>query len=224
MKTVIFDFADTIAHLSPSKESVVQNFILDKLGVKIELEKIARAYHYLDMNMFYSSVNIQDSVNKKEFYNLYNEKLFYYLGLDDFSVEFYDYFVSIEKHWMLKEGVEGLFAQIVEKGYKIGIISNFDKKLKNIVSDLGIGKYISFLVISADVGFEKPNEKIFTYALSEYELDKDELFYVGDNYNLDYHPTKSLGIKTFLYDEKGFFPKYDFVINRLNDILPKLDL
>lgn len=85
----------------------------------------------------------------------------------------------------------------LENKYNLGIISNFDERLLNIIDDLGIKKYFSFVVIpSACSGFYKPRKEVF---LEAQKLGKSsDILHIGDDLDLDYNAARNAGFESIL--------------------------
>jgi putative hydrolase of the HAD superfamily len=64
----------------------------------------------------------------------------------------------------------------------LAIISNFDHPphIYSLLSELGLRKFFSVIVISGEVGFKKPNPQIFSLTLKQTGLRENEVIYVGD--------------------------------------------
>lgn len=82
-------------------------------------------------------------------------------------------------------------------GWKNIILSNHIPELPCIVESLGLNKYISDCISSANVGFEKPNIKIYEYALHKAEY-PEKVWMVGDSFNSDVKGPGKIGIKGVL--------------------------
>lgn len=209
IKHVGFDFAGTIAELSPTPSEIARSYLKASKGVEIGVAWIDMAYRCVDKMMFYSSVKTRTVEAKRDFYHRYNEMLFRTLGLTHIvgdTGEFFDYFMGIEKHWRLKEGVVPLFDELVSKNFSLYLLSNFDSKLMDIVADLGIRDRFEDICISQDIGYEKPDIRFYEYFLKKQHLRPEELFYIGDSYELDFLPATHFGIKTVLLDSMGAHP------------------
>ncbi|BCN30865.1 HAD family hydrolase [Anaeromicropila herbilytica] len=102
--------------------------------------------------------------------------------------------------------LEKLYAQ----GVKMYILSNsifLSSSNKRLLNDFGIEKYFIDLYSSADFGKRKPDSSFFEYAISkilqENELcSKNDIFYVGNDYQTDVIGSKNVGLKTIWYNEK----------------------
>jgi putative hydrolase of the HAD superfamily len=126
-------------------------------------------------------------------------------------------------------GVIQLMESIKEQGGKIGIITDGRSRTqRNKIEALGIGKYIDGLVISEDIGSEKPDPRNFE-ALCE-QIPARTYFYIADNIRKDFHAPNLMGWTTiglidnglnihsdgFRYMNQGYLP-HGFVQD-LNEI------
>jgi putative hydrolase of the HAD superfamily len=82
--------------------------------------------------------------------------------------------------WHLAPGTrEGLDA-LAARRIRMGIVSNFDHRLPNILQDLDILKYFENVTIPAKVGAAKPDRRIFDAALEGLGDPTHRAIYVGD--------------------------------------------
>lgn len=207
-KLVIFDFADTIASLRPSKEEVLQNFILKEIDVLVPIQRIHEVYHYATNLIFYSSVDIKDFKRKEEFYSEFNNNILSLLGLlhQVDSSKLYKYFTEHGQHWALKNEVKELLLELKSKDCFISLVSNFDTRLYDFLDKMEITSCFDSILVSQEVGLEKPNIKFLELPLRKHNIKSEDAFYIGDSYHLDYIPGIKLNINTYLLDEKGFYP------------------
>jgi len=103
------------------------------------------------------------------------------------------------------------FLDIISKKYKLGIIANQSKGLSSRLENFGILKYFDVVVGSNDVGYHKPDLKIFELALDEAKASPEESIMVGDRLDNDIYPAKKLGMKT-IWILRGF-GKYQYPKN-----------
>ena len=66
-------------------------------------------------------------------------------------------------------------------GLKLGIVSNFDTRLRPILKELSLDQLFDAIVISAEVGVEKPNPTIFEAACQQLGVLPEEAVHVGDD-------------------------------------------
>ena len=66
-------------------------------------------------------------------------------------------------------------------GLRLAIVSNFDTRLRPILKGLGVDELFNSIVISAEVGVEKPNPLIFEVACQQLGVLPEEAVHVGDD-------------------------------------------
>jgi putative hydrolase of the HAD superfamily len=78
----------------------------------------------------------------------------------------------------------------------IGLVSNFDHPphVRDILADYKLESFFDTIIISGDVGVKKPNPAIFSFALEQTGLSKNEVIYVGDT-NEDVDGAMAAGIR-----------------------------
>jgi FMN phosphatase YigB (HAD superfamily) len=74
---IIFDFGDTLAMLSPSREELFAR-AARTVGLELDNAAIKRAYETVDFHHKYSSVHVKD---RESFYQNYNQHLAAALGI-----------------------------------------------------------------------------------------------------------------------------------------------
>ena len=94
---------------------------------------------------------------------------------------------------------------IRESGYKNIILSNHIPELPEIVESLGLMEYIDICISSANVGFEKPNSRIFRQAI-ELADNPQEAWMVGDNLMADVRGAEAVGMRAILVRKPAHEP------------------
>ena len=81
--------------------------------------------------------------------------------------------------------------------YQLGIISNFDGRLRLIMAELGIAPLFKHVVISSEVGADKPDPWIFQEALRLAGVRASEALHVGDEPHGDWEGAEQAGLHVF---------------------------
>ena len=63
----------------------------------------------------------------------------------------------------------------------LGIISNWDERLRPLLAKLDLAKYFEVIIISCEVGFPKPSPVIFEQAAKKLGLASEFILHVGDS-------------------------------------------
>jgi putative hydrolase of the HAD superfamily len=106
--------------------------------------------------------------------------------------ELYDHFSGPEP-WAVAPGAVETFEALRADGISLGILSNWDRRLLVCLERLGILSFFDHLVISYEVGVEKPHPRIFRTAAERAGQPPSALLMVGDSYEQDIEPAIDLG-------------------------------
>jgi putative hydrolase of the HAD superfamily len=104
---------------------------------------------------------------------------------------------------------EGL-RKLAATGITVGVVSNSDGTIGDRLRELeilqvgaGPGVEVACLVDSGAVGVEKPDPKIFDYAIEALDLSPEEIWYLGDTPAFDVVGAKRAGLRPILVDPFG---------------------
>lgn len=130
-------------------------------------------------------------------------KTFIQLGIHPDSVphQFEDDYVNISPtKTNLFEGAENVLSYLREK-YTLHIISNGFKETTLTKMNLsGLNPYFDNVIISEDVGVNKPNPEIFEYALDKAKATKGESIMIGDSLEADIYGALNFGIEAIFFN------------------------
>ncbi|XP_055351336.1 haloacid dehalogenase-like hydrolase domain-containing protein 3 [Paramacrobiotus metropolitanus] len=100
---------------------------------------------------------------------------------------------SHSRSWAFSKGDADVLKKLRQR-FTLGVISNFDERLIQILNGFKIADVFSFIVISKEVGVCKPDAEIFDIALHRAGLrDPADALHVGDNLELDYLAAQRAG-------------------------------
>ena len=87
--------------------------------------------------------------------------------------------------WHLFTDTKDALIKSLAAGYKNVIISNHIPELSEIVQNLNIEKYFIKIYSSANIGYEKPNKKIYEYVINDLNTIHTKCIMIGDSYEAD---------------------------------------
>ena len=105
--------------------------------------------------------------------------------------------------WRLEPGALELLQDLRQAGFRLGIISNFDLRLREILKHVGVLDLFEQIVVSSQVGAEKPSPRIFEEALRRFAVEPAALLHVGDEEKADGDGARALGIQAFILGFAG---------------------
>lgn len=110
-----------------------------------------------------------------------------------------------------------------ERGLRLGLISNFETWLEELLHKLDLIDYLDIKIISGQEEFEKPHPRIFEIAIERGGVDPERTLHVGDSPVSDFEGAREAGMQAILLDRWDRFPDFEGMkINDLRDIPPLL--
>ena len=98
--------------------------------------------------------------------------------------------------------------------YNLGLIANQPREVVSILKKHNLMQYFKVNGISALIGYQKPDERIFKYALKNANCKPEEAIMIGDRIDNDIVPAKTIGINTIWLklplNLKGYNPVFEF--------------
>ena len=89
----------------------------------------------------------------------------------------------------------------LSKRYDLYLISNIATPYKECFYNLGLDKWIKDPIFSCDVGYSKPDPKIYDIVVEKSGLQPGQLLMIGDSVRADYEGALNCGIKSILKDK-----------------------
>jgi putative hydrolase of the HAD superfamily len=100
----------------------------------------------------------------------------------------------------LFEGAQKVLAYL-QKKYTLHIISNGFKETTLTKMDLsGLNPYFTNVIISEEVGVNKPDKAVFEYALQKAQANKQESIMIGDSLEADIYGAQDFGMKAIFFN------------------------
>ncbi|XP_073835285.1 rhythmically expressed gene 2 protein [Musca autumnalis] len=94
-------------------------------------------------------------------------------------------------------GIE-LVDKMRDSGKKVGVISNFDPSLRQVLKEVKLAEKFDFILTSYDVGFEKPHKEIYNACLRKCNVRSTEALHIGNMYDMDYKGARNAGWSSIL--------------------------
>lgn len=121
--------------------------------------------------------------------------------------------------WRVPDEAAETIAALHASGYVVGMGSNYDSRLRTVVD--GSPELLPLrnrLVISSLVGIRKPGRAFFEAVVSTAGCRADEVLFVGDDTENDYHGAIAAGLRAVLLDEKDKHPEVPTRVRRLTEL------
>jgi putative hydrolase of the HAD superfamily len=110
------------------------------------------------------------------------------------------------------------------RGLDMAVISNWDRRLPEILEGLALNSWFRTITVSAIEGIEKPAAGIFRRTLDRLKADPGSAVHVGDSPLEDYAGSEAVGMIPVLVDRPGAFAGNGYRrVGNLSEILDLLD-
>jgi putative hydrolase of the HAD superfamily len=223
-KHIFFDLDHTIWDFDKNAEETLQELYLvyDLPGLGLHsadlfIETYTRNNHQLWADYHTGKINKQ-TLREMRF-----KKTFLDLGLSPevIPTQFEDDYVAIcPTKTNLFEGAHETL-QYLHGKYTMHLITNGFKESQDLkIKGAGIGKYFDQIIVSEDVGVNKPDPAIFQHALNVAGAEKETSIMIGDSLEADVMGALNFGMDAIYFNPAGL-PKPEHVpvqISRLNEL------
>ncbi|HEX2195419.1 MAG TPA: HAD-IA family hydrolase [Actinomycetota bacterium] len=230
---VFLDAGETILYPHPSFSELFAS-VLSDAGVAVsagEIEDVRRrlAPHLVDMaedSGAAGGISLSEE-SSRTFWTFLYRRFLEELGHEDESLvsRLFEVFSSTSTYRLYDDVLPAL-RDLSQLGYRLGLISNFERWLEEMLVELEVGHVFDVAVISGIEGVEKPDASIYLRALEKAGVSADGAVHVGDSPGLDVEPARSVGMETVLLDRLDRYRGHDghriSSLKELPDLLSKL--
>lgn len=201
---ILFDVDDTLYdQMLPFKDAYTEVFG-EQYGMLYEKVYVA-SRKYSD-EVFELSQSGQITMEEMYIYRI--QKAFEELKVgitDTQALDFQHRYSHHQKHITLSETMKELLTFCSEQQITIGIITNGPSGHQwNKVEALGVMEWIpqKHIFVSEDIGFSKPDPRIFNYVKEFMNLQSNRTYFIGDSFNNDILGAKQANLKAIWFNRR----------------------
>ena len=92
----------------------------------------------------------------------------------------------------------------LKERYPMYLVSNFYGNLRTVLHEFNLTNYFRAVIESAEVGYRKPDLKIFDIAIGKTGYKPEEIVVIGDSYKNDILPANKLGCPSIWLKVQGW--------------------
>lgn len=132
-----------------------------------------------------------------------------------------DYLRLLGEQTNIVEGAKEVLEKL-SREYLIGVLSNGFREVQyDKLRNTGLDRYVQRMVLSDEIGVQKPDRRIYDYALAETGALADETIMVGDNPETDVQGALDAGWRAVFFDKRkvGGCPEGASRIDSLPELL-----
>lgn len=109
--------------------------------------------------------------------------------------------------YRLFDDVRPALEELAGRGVKLGVVSNFEPWLEDVLALQGVDHLFAAVAISGKLGVAKPDPEIFRWAIREAGADPAATLHVGDQPANDVDAARAVGITPVLIDRFARYPE-----------------
>lgn len=228
-KAVFFDVGSTLIYPSPSVGEMFKRVASDR-GHVVDGSQVDAAMPEVDD--YYEQEYVRDgdfwcsherSVQIwKDMYTLLCHRVGLESDSEGISDDMYARYL-LPSSWALYDDVKPCLQALKSAGYRLGIISNWDASLVDLIRGLKLLPYFDVVVPSAERGYRKPDPIIFDIALEEMGVRAEDAVHVGDLPEAD-GAAAAVGITPVIIDRRNQQEGCGFIrVRSLEDLADLLE-
>jgi len=203
LRAVSFDAAGTLFHpVRPVGD--LYAMVAARHGVFVAGEtlqqRFRQAFHAAPPLAFPGLAPAEIRSRERAWWRAVVEHVFAGIAVDDFDAYFDDLFgfFGSAAAWRVDAGARTLLHTLRARELRILVVSNFDARVRGVLTALGLHSLIDAVIISSEAGAAKPDPRIFTTALAAVGLAAAEVVHVGDTAREDLAAARAAGLPVVL--------------------------
>ncbi len=211
VKAVFFDLVNTLVRHNPPPEER-QYQALQQFGIESSKSDLRRGFwaanDYFSREAARAPIESRPETEKIEVFIQFELTWLREAGLDasrELALEMLQQMRRENPGIVPFEDTVPALIELRERGIVVGLVSNLDTTLDRFCPDFDLASHLDFVLVSHEVGFEKPQTQIFEAALKQAEAEASASIMVGDQYHSDIVGAIGAGIKPLWLDRDGIF-------------------
>jgi putative hydrolase of the HAD superfamily len=231
LAAITFDAGGTMIYCDPSPGEIYAHH-LSRFGRPVQAEEVGPVFRDAWASMQRQSVPGQDRYNsvaggELAWWGAFVREVLQRLDhdapweplLDDLYAAFCEASV-----WKIFPETMSTLEALAGRGVRLAVISNWDRRLPDILRSLEIFEVFETVTVSSIEGVEKPSSEIFHRTLERMGLSAGETIHVGDSPLEDYRGAETAGLGAALIDRHELFADEPYRrIASLEEILDMVD-
>jgi putative hydrolase of the HAD superfamily len=99
--------------------------------------------------------------------------------------------------WIVYPETAPVLSQWREEGRQLVVLSNFDRRLRDVMDRLGLTQAVDLICYSSALGASKPSPLAFKRALAQSGATAERTLHIGDDEEKDAHGARAAGLRCF---------------------------
>lgn len=201
MKSIVWDFDDTIANSYPGIVAATQKSLRENFDISLSKDTIFKEAKKTSVRKLAADL-LKDQPDPDK-------------AVDTFYKTYFLYEKQYHDKITLMPHIMDVLQHFDNEHYIQFIITHRDQSIFDLSKSLGIEYFFKEIVSVADDHERKPNSEMIEYLMKKYDLKSEDIWVIGDR-QIDVDFGNSVGAHTILYNADDVDFKYE---NKVGDLL-----
>ena len=221
LDAIVFDVGGTLIHMKPTRAEIFARVLLAN-GFKVDPTILDKAIRKADRTLDEEFAELEgggDSAFWKRFDHLVLEEIEFVGDLDRMHhalIDEFNGFMANVETWVDYPETRGVLHDLRKRGFTLGVISNATNLVRRVLDNLDLSKNFDFVIVSDEVGVNKPSAKIFKMAADKARTSPNRMLFIGDKLWTDVKGAVGAGMNAILVDRTDAYPDADCI--RIKDL------
>jgi REG-2-like HAD superfamily hydrolase len=221
LDAIVFDAGGTLIDMRPTRAEVFADVLLAN-GFEVDPAKLERAIGKADRTLDEEFSRL-DGGDDTEFWKRFDLLVLREIGFvgdpDDIHhalTEKFNGLVPKVETWVDYPETKGVLRELRKRGFTLGVISNATELVNMVLDNLDLTKHFDFVIVSDEVGVNKPSSEIFLMAADKARTSPNRMLFIGDKLSTDVKGAVGAGMNAILVDRADTYPDADCI--RIRDL------
>ena len=221
LDVVFFDVHDTLIYQSVSPPEIFRRLCAEA-EIDVEREQVERAYPSIETLQQRADAFDGDT---DDYWRAFNAELLDKLELPDPDGSLAEHLMTGFKRadwWTAFDDALPTLTALREAGFRLGTIANARGLIMGRLHKTGLLEGFDAITYSEEVGYAKPDKRLFDVALGRLNVLAANAVHIGDRWREDVQGARGAGLRPILIDRADDHPNVECDRIRRLDELPEL--
>lgn len=221
LDAIVFDVGGTLLGMKPTRAEVFARVLLAN-GFEVDHTRLSKAIRKANRDLDEEFARIE-SEDDPRFWKRFDSLVLEEIGFTgDFRrmhkelVKEFNGFIPNVETWVDFPETKETLKELKRREFKLGVISNGTGLVNRVLDNLDLTKNFDFVIVSDEVGINKPSPKIFKMAADRAGTSPNRILFIGDRLSTDVKGAVDAGMNAILVDREDNYPDVDCI--RIRDL------
>ena len=223
VKAITFDAGGTLIRPYPSVGEIYAE-VLARYRIQVDPQEVESDFRTtFSQNRKIERKEVSEDAERSFWRGLVGTVLGHHIPSKIFEAvfdELYNTFASASR-WQLANNALPVLKELGFRGYRLAILSNADSRFRQVFQEMGIADLVEEVFISSEIGYEKPDPRIFRHVEKTLGLPPHQILHIGDNPHQDAQGAANAGWHHLLLKSEQSKSEYPS-INKMSELIDLL--